>query len=162
MRKPLVIATLALTLSFLAPPAPGLADPKSDQVNGTGTAGLFGAPQLHVNAKQHKDGVKGKFTIQYPDGTTVAGRVTCLVVAGNAAHITGVITESGGPRQVPNNWLPGNFLAAGVVDEGQPGTEGPDLLNFSPGFNANPGCGPNPAAIPTVPIVAGNYRVVDA
>src|SRR3954466_9585463 len=128
MRKPLVIATLALTLSVLAPPASSQAAPNHDQVTGTGTAGLFGAPKLHVNAIQTQSGVKGGFTIQYPDGTTVSGRVTCLVVAGPAGYVTGVITESSGPGQIPNNWLPGNYLAIGVEDTGEPGTAGPDLL----------------------------------
>jgi opacity protein-like surface antigen len=162
MRKPLVIATLALALFALAPAASSQAAPQHDQVTGTGTAGQFGAPQLHVNAVQTQDGVKGGFTIEYPDGTTVTGRVTCLVVAGAVGYVTGVITESSGPRQVPNNWLPGNYVAIGVEDTGEPGTAGPDLLNFSPGFNSDPGCGPNDQAIPTVPILAGNYQVFDA
>ena len=162
MRKSLAVATLALALSVGAPPTSSQAAPSHDQVTGTGTAGQFGDPQLHVNAIQTRNGVKGGFTIQYPDGTTVTGRVTLLAVAGAVGCVTGVITRSSGPRQVPNNWLPGNYLAIGVNDAGEPGTAGPDLLNFSPGFTTDPGCGPGNQASPTVPVVAGNYQVFDA
>ena len=108
------------------------------------------------------NGVKGSFTITYPDGTSVAGNVTCLAVTGNTAYVTGKITESSGPRSVPNNWPVGNFLIVGVQDNGEPGTSGPDKLNFSPGFATDPGCGPNSAAVPVLNIVKGNYKVSDA
>ena len=162
MRRSPIIATLALALSVCVPPTSSQAAPSHDQITGTGTAGQFGAPQLHVNAVQTRNGVKGGFTIQYPDGTTVTGRVTLLAVAGPGGCVTGVITQSSGPRQVPNNWLPGNYLAIGVEDAGEPGTTGPDLLNFSPGFTSDPGCGPGNQAAPSAPVVSGNYQVFDA
>ena len=68
MRKPLVVASLVLALSVLAPPVSSQAAPKHDQVTGTGTAGKFGDPQLHVNAVQAPTGEKGGFTIRYPAG----------------------------------------------------------------------------------------------
>ena len=73
--------------------------------------------------------------------------------------MTAQITSAGGPLQQANRWLPGSFLVVGVQDNGEPGTAGPDRMNFSPGFAADPGCGPNGAATPVYPITAGNYQV---
>jgi hypothetical protein len=129
------------------------------QVAGTGTLGQFGDPTAHVNAIQTAAGLKGEFNITYPDGTFAAGPATCLAIAGTTAYVTARITRSGGPRQPALNWLPGGFLVIGVQDNGEPGTAGPDRLNFSPGFAADPGCGPNLAAAPVFAITAGNYRV---
>jgi hypothetical protein len=162
MRKLSTIAATTLALLILAPPVSGYAAPSHDQAVGTGALGQFGDPTVHVNANQTRSGVKGSFTITYPDGTFVHGKVTCLSVSGNSAYITGRISESSGPRQVPNAWVPGSFVVTGVQDNDESGTAGPDLLNFSPGFPVDPGCGPNSAATPSFPIVDGNYRVTDA
>jgi len=70
--------------------------------------------------------------------------------------------RSCGARSKGNNWSVGSYLIVGVQDNGQPGTAGPDQLNFSPGFSADPGCGPNLTADPVFSIVAGNYRVFSA
>lgn len=163
MRKLLFIVTMAIALGALAPAAaPAWAAPDRDQVTGTGTLGQFGDPTAHVNAIQTAAGLKGGFSIAYPDGSFAAGSATCLLVTGTTAYLTGQITRSGGPRQQTNDWQPGSFLIIGVVDNGEPGTAGPDLLNFSPGFATDPGCGPNPAATPVFPITAGNYDVFGA
>jgi hypothetical protein len=162
MRKIPIIAAATLAFLLLAPVAPGQAAPSHDQAVGTGTIAQFGNPTAHVNANETRNGVRGSFTITYPDGTSVTGTATCLSVSGNTAYVTGRITESAGPRQAPNSWFPGNFVVVGVQDNGEPGTAGPDRLNFSPGFTANPGCGPNGAAVPVIPIVEGNYQVSDA
>ena len=124
--------------------------------------GQFGDPTAHVNAIQAAAGLKGGFTIGYPDGTFVAGSATCLFESGNTAFVTGQITSSGGPREQPENWPAGSYLVIGIKDDGRPGTAGPSLLNFSPGFAGDPGCGPNEAATPVFPITAGNYRVFTA
>jgi len=162
MRKLLIVGALALTFVLLAPPMAGQAAPKHDQATGTGTLGQFGDPTAHVNAVATPNGVTGSVTIDYPDGSTLTGTVTCLFVSGNTAYVTGRITESGGPRQAPNGWFPGSFLIVGVQDNGEPGTAGPDRLNFSPGFATDPGCGPNDDAVPVFPIVRGNYQVFAA
>ena len=137
----------------------GPGGPHHAQLTGTGTLGQFGNPTAHVNAVQTAAGLKGGFTIAYPDGTFVAGSASCLFESGNTAFLTGEITSSGGPRAQPENWWAGGYLVIGVKDDGRPGNAGPSLLNFSPGFAANPGCGPNEAAAPVFPITAGNYRV---
>jgi hypothetical protein len=114
---------------------------------------------VHVNGIQTPAGLKGGFTVSYPDGTFLEGTATCLSVSGNTAYLTGQITSASGPREQPEGWLPGSYLVIGVKDNGDPGTAGPDLMNFSPGFAGNPGCGPNGAAVPVFPITAGNYHV---
>jgi hypothetical protein len=162
MRRTFIVAGLALALSAAAPLAVSHAAASHDQVTGTGTLAGFGDPTAHVNANQTPAGLKGSFTITYPDTTSVTGVPACLSVSGNTAYVIGAITAASGPRQVGNNWFPGGFLIIGVQDNGEPGTAGPDLLNFSPGFDTQPECAPNHTATPVLPIVAGNYHVVDA
>jgi hypothetical protein len=161
MRRLVITGALALAV-VVAPAASAWASPGHDQATGTGTLGQFGDPTAHVNALETRAGLEGSFTISYPDGTFATGTDTCLVVSGSIAYVTSKITDSGGPRQQANNWFPGTYIVIGVQDNGQPGTAGPDLLNFSPGFAADPGCGPNGAATPVFPIVDGNYRVFGA
>ncbi len=156
------MVTLAVAIAALVPAASAWASPARDQVTGTGTLGQLGDPAAHVNAIQTAPGLRGGFTIAYPDGTYAAGSATCLFVSGNTAYITGQISTSGGPRQQANNWFPGSYLVIGIQDNGEPGTAGPDLLNFSPGFAADPGCGPNGAATPVFQITKGNYQVFAA
>jgi hypothetical protein len=159
MRKLLLITTMGLALGILMPTASVWASPGRNQVTGTGTLGQFGNPTAHVNAIQTAPGLKGGFTIDYPDGTYARGSATCLFVSGNAAYITGQISSSGGPRQQAESWFPGSYIVIGVQDNGEPDTAGPDLLNFSPGFSADPGCGPNGTATPVFQITGGNYQV---
>lgn|SRR5215472_6980522 len=156
------IPLMILALAVAAPAGPAWASPGHNQATGTGTLGQFGDPTAHVNAVQTASGLAGGFTITYPDQTFVTGTATCLSVLGNTAYITGKITDTGGPRQQASNWFIGSYLVIGVQNDGSPGTAGPDQLNFSPGFAADPGCGPNQAADPVFPIVAGNYQVFSA
>jgi hypothetical protein len=162
MRKLLLIVTLALAIGTAAPAASAWASPGHDQVTGTGTLGQFGDPTAHVNAIQTPAGLNGAFTINYPDGTVVTGSVTCLIVGGVTAYVTGQIATASGPRQVASSWFPGSYIVIGVQDNGQGRTGEADQLNFSPGFATDPGCGPNGAATPVFPIVTGNYRVFAA
>ena len=159
MRKLQFIVTIALAIGVLAPAASASAAPGRDQVTGTGTLGQFGDPTAHVNAIQTSARLQGGFTITYPDGTFADGSATCLFVSNNTAYVTGQIADSGGPRQQTNNWFSGDYIVIGVQDNGEPGTAGPDMLNFSRGFATDPGCGPNGAAAPVFPITTGNYRV---
>ena len=153
----LVLLTVAIGAAVPAATA-SAASSGSDGVTGIGMLGQFGDPTVQVSAVQTGPAAGG-FTIAYPDQSFATGQATCLFVAGNTAYLTGRITSSGGPRQQPENWLPGNYIVIGVRDSGQLGTAGPDRLNFSPGFAANPGCGPNGAAVPVFRIVWGNYLV---
>jgi hypothetical protein len=160
MRK--LLAVVAGTVCAVLVATAGHAASSHDQATGTGTLGQFGDPTAHLNANQADAASKGGFTITYPDGTSATGTATCLAVDGDTAYLTAVITEAGGPRQEPNRWFPGSYLIIGVQDRGEPGTAGPDQLNFSPGFPTDPGCGPNAAATPNLGIVAGNYHVTNA
>jgi hypothetical protein len=153
-------AFAAVILIMAAPTA--LAAPANDVVAGTGTIGLFGDPQLHVNAIDTAKGWKGSFTIEYPDGTYATGKVACASVSGFTAYVIGRITESGGPRVSALNWGVGNYIVSGVKDNGEPGTgDVPDQLNFSPGFVLQPDCAPHGQATPNLPIVEGNFQVFD-
>jgi hypothetical protein len=158
MRKLLLLVTLAATFGVVAQAAPASAFEfrAPDGVVGTGTLGQFGVPTVYVHAVQTVPGLHGGFIITYPDGTFADEVATCLFVSGDTAYVTGKILRSGGPRQQPNNWARGNFIVLGVVGNQQ---SAPDLMNFSPGFAADPGCGPIEAAVPVFPIEAGFFRV---
>jgi hypothetical protein len=142
-----------------AAPARPAASPRHDRVTGTGALGQLGDPTAHISAIETPAGLKGGFTITYPDGTFVAGSVTCLFVSGSTAYVTSQIGSSGGPRQQANHWFPGSYIIIGVQARAGLGTAGPDLLNFSPGSAADPGCGPKATAMPVFPITTGNYKI---
>ena len=155
---PLVVATAAV---FVVLPATAALASSHSQATGTGTLDQFGNPTAHVNAIQTKPGLKGSFSITYPDGTSVSGIPSCLSVDGDTAYVVGRIDESAGPRRNPNNWQPGNYLVIGLQDNGNPGKADADRLNFSQGFASQPACGPNSAATPVFPIADGNYHLSD-
>ncbi|HEX6523669.1 MAG TPA: hypothetical protein VF070_27265 [Streptosporangiaceae bacterium] len=168
MRKLLFIVTLASALFAAALATPASAAPASGAhasataavsgklLAGSGTLGQFGDPTVLAHALSSASGIQGGFVITYPDGTYVAGSPACLFVSGNTAYLTGRIILSHGVRVQADNWSAGNYVVIGVQDNG---AQVPDLLNFSPGFTSNPGCGPNGAATPGFPIARGNYRV---
>ena len=112
-----------------------------------------------MEAVQISWGPTGEFLISYPDRSVAFGAATCLFVTGHTAYLTGRIIGATGPRQQANNWAVGNYIVIGVVDTGKPVSVSPDLLNFSPGFATNPGCGPNVEAGPVFPITRGNFLV---
>ncbi|HLK02767.1 MAG TPA: hypothetical protein VKU39_23050 [Streptosporangiaceae bacterium] len=154
MRKLLVILLTALAAVTLLV-TPVWASSSGPTVIGTGTLGAFGDPTVRVFAYELPAGAQGSFFLAYPDKTTVLGNATCLSVTGTTAYLTARITTATGPRAQANGWSVGNYMIIGIQDNS--GT--PDLLNFSPGFTANPGCGPNFAATPVFPIVTGSFRV---
>jgi hypothetical protein len=159
MRKFLTVAAVAVTLLLLAPAQAGHAAVTGGRVAGIGTLGELGEPTAYLAALQTRYGATGAFTITYPDGTYAAGTVTCLVVSGTVAYVTGRIALSGGPRRAAHSWLRGSYLFVGVQDNGTHGTPDHDRLNFSPGFATNPGCGPDASASPDFFVVRGDYRV---
>lgn len=174
MRKWLVIATLAWATVAVALAVPASAVPGTPAsasivrapaavsgrlVDGSGTLGQFGDPTVVAHALATKSGIQGGFVITYPDGTYVAGSAVCLLVSGNTAYLTGRIILSHGPRVQADNWSAGNHVVIGVQDNGKSSAAQPDLLNFSPGYSSDPGCGPSTGATPVFPIVRGNYRV---
>jgi hypothetical protein len=132
-----------------------------ESVVGVGTLGQFGDPTAYLGAIGNQRGQLGAFTITYPDGTYVVATLSCLVVDGKTAYVTGKIALSGGPGRDANRWQRGSYMVVGVQDNGD-GTVTPDKLNFSPGVTADPGCGPDAAASPDYFIVKGNYWVTDA
>jgi hypothetical protein len=166
MRTLLFILTTGFIL-ILFGPAAAWASPShyavtgsgSPAVSGTGTIGQLGDPTVHVAADQTLSGSIGNFVISYPDGTYAYGPATCLFVAGNTAYLTGGIIAAAGPRQQALGWFAGRYIVIGVLDAGASISVNPDLVNFSPGFAVNPGCGPNVAAAPVFPITSGGFQV---
>jgi hypothetical protein len=154
-----IAAGVVAAVAVVVPVSASYADPSHNQVTGDGTLGQFGDPTAHVNAIQNKSGLKGSFTITYPDGTFASGDPTCLAGTGGVAYVTGKITSSAGPRRDALAWQPGNYLVIGVKATG---TAEPDRLNFSAGFAADPGCGPNGAASPDFAVVDGRYKIFNA
>jgi hypothetical protein len=168
MRKLVYILTLGVAIGIAAPAAPAAASvqgptsesaaPSIELVTGSGTVGMFGDPTVRVNVFQLQTFTVGESVITYPDGTFVAGRATCLFVAGQTAYITSRIVFSRGPMAQPRQMLRGNYVVIGIQAD-QPGSPGPDLLNFSSGQAGNPGCGPNGNATPVFPIDRGDFHV---
>jgi hypothetical protein len=164
MRKLLFIATIVGAVSAFAS-GPAWASQSHTQfsrpavVFGYGSLGQFGNPSVQMAAARTFGGSAGEFVISYPDRSVAFGAATCLFVTGHTAYLTGRILGATGPRRQASNWVVGNYIVIGVVDTGEPVSVSPDLLNFSPGLAANPGCGPNAAATPVFPITRGNFLV---
>ena len=167
MRKLLFVVTLAWALIAVALAVPASATPRTipraasswELADGSGTLGQFGNPTVVIRSLGTATGTQGGFVITYPDGTYVAGSPTCLVVIGKAAYLTGRIILSHGARQQADNWLSGNYVVIGVQDNSKSSPAQPDLLNFSPGYASDPGCGPSTGTIPVFPITRGHFRV---
>ena len=149
------VCTFATTPAWASPSHAQFGRPAA--VIGFGSLGQqFGNPAVQMEAVQTFGGPRGEFAITYPNRTLAFGAATCLFVSGNTAYLTGRIIRANGPGAAANNWFAGNYIVIGVQDNGP---AGPDLLNFSPGFAADPGCGPNAAATPVFPITRGNFWV---
>lgn len=161
MRKLLLVAIVSATALAAVPAVSAFAASSHDQLVGSGTLTGFGNPTTEVSANEVKSGLKGSFTITYPDGTAVSGTPTCLAVQGNGGYFIGKIDTSAGPRVDSNNWHPGDFVVIRVVDNGNPGQGSPDRLNFSPGYATSPQCAPN-VGTDLIPISDGNFHVTDS
>jgi hypothetical protein len=86
----------------------------------------------------------------------IKAKVTCLIVVGNEAFITGRSDE-----------LPGGIVVTHAVDNGEPSDGTPDLLrnSFEPTIfedPANPGSGCFLPTLAPVPVTQGNIVVHDA
>jgi hypothetical protein len=138
-----------------------VAAPSDDQLAGTGTIAGYGTPTLHLNAVDTSmQGWKGSFTIDYPTGTHVEGKVTDGQVDSNkVGYAWGQVTESNDGR-----WVVGEYVVMGVLDEGQPGVQPPkDALNFSVSSASPPGTGQAiPSGDPNLTLIEGNLRVSDS
>jgi hypothetical protein len=158
MGRVLKVLTLALVVAAMAVAGAGAAlASNGDLAAGSGKLGQFGDPRVNVGAKETTNGYQGQFNIRYPNGTYVQGHVTCLYVQGTQAYIVGQIDRTAGNAI----WAEGQFIVIGIQDNGEPESSPPDLLNFSPGFDTEPACGPNGAAAPVIPVVSGNFEVKD-
>jgi hemolysin type calcium-binding protein len=130
---------------------PDTPPPSPDSVTGTGRLGEeFGSPVLHVNAQ----GDAGEFSITYPDGTKVQGKIVCLAVNGNEARLVGKVESATGPRAENGTFEKGEYVRIGILDNGID-----DKANFSasePSFTSCTGETPN------LEVVRGDFQVKDA
>jgi hemolysin type calcium-binding protein len=130
---------------------PATPPPSPDSVTGTGRLGEeFGSPQLYVNAR----GDTGEFSITYPDGTKVQGKIACLSVNGNVARLVGKVESATGPRAENGTFKEGEYVRIGILDNGID-----DKANFSasePSFTSCTGETPN------LEVVRGDFQVKDA
>jgi hypothetical protein len=95
---------------------------------------------------------KGHIQLFFPQGV-IKAEVTCLIVDGNEAFITGVSDE-----------LPGGTTVTHAVDNGEPGDPTPDLMRgsflpFITPVDGQPGC--FLPQLPPVPVTEGNIVVHD-
>ncbi len=148
-----VVSTLTLTAGIAS------AQPPQDFVTGAGNHA--GGVQFTVSAHRGPagQGAMGTFSFKIAGQERVRAEVTCLIVVGNQAIVTGTYTDpQTGTAQI---------VVMHVVDNGEPGTSAtPDLLRFS---FANGGIVPDPQhpgcflpVLPPVPVTQGNIVVHDA
>jgi hypothetical protein len=123
-----IVVTAACVLSALAVPAASAAGNSS--ATGGGTAEEGGARSTFVfNAVEKKDGsVEGHLVYQvraFP--VTIMMDLDCLVVEGNVATMSGVITKVS--EEVPGFIFVGQQGSFQVVDNGQGAHAAPDLYS---------------------------------
>jgi hypothetical protein len=152
-----VLGVLALPATAAATHSPGSSGPR-DFVTGGGHHSL---PDTQFTLSAHSgplgENPKGHLSFKTDGGERFKADVTCVIVAGNQAFVTGVFTRPGSAE--------GQLVVAHAVDNGEPGDATPDLLRFSfagaifPVQN-RPGC--FLPFLPPVPVTQGNITVHDA
>lgn len=162
MRKSLVGTAAAAALLAATVATPASAAPPHDSVTGGGKHLLVLTEGISAHSGPGGEDPRGNVTItQEGEGLFGHGKVTCLLVTGNRAVITWVVTS-----KTSTSTGEGQLIVTEVVDNGNPGESStPDLIRNS--FEgaifedpANPGCF-LPVFAP-VPVEQGNYRVRDA
>jgi len=159
MKRLLVALTLALVVPLIVGMGVANATPPKDFAVGGGKhtdpANPDVAIQFAFSARSGPLGEhpKGQIQLFFPDGV-IHAKVTCVIVEGNQAFITGVANE-----------LPGGIVVTHAVDNGGSGDQQPDLLRSSfQGFifedSERPGC--FRPVLPPVPVTQGNIVVHDA
>jgi hypothetical protein len=162
MKKTLLGGATAAAFLTVALATPASAQPPQDFVTGGGKH--VGTLTQGISALSGPAGEDphGNVTItQAGEGLFAHGEVTCLVVIGNQAFITWVVTSTNGFGAAE-----GSLVVTHVVDNGNPGESTvPDLIrnSFAGAIvedPTNPGCF-FPVFAP-VPVEQGNYQVRDA
>ena len=157
----LVLAAVGLvaTMASTASGSPS----KHDAVTIGGHHLAFGTgPQIvHVGVSAHSgpsgENARGSmtFAVKGEGSKPIHARVTCLMVSGNDAIATGVITQ---PRSSA-----GQVVVLEAVDNGHPHSSPPDAVRFSfEGFidQVSPDCWE--PQLPPVDVLRGNVNVRDA
>jgi hypothetical protein len=164
-----MILTLTLALLFALAVGTGMANAShSEQANSPGPPNDFAvgggkhtdpaAPDVAIqfafsaHSAPLGEDPKGRIQLFTPEGV-IHAVVTCLIVDGNTALITGVSDE-----------LPGGIVVVEAVDNGEPSNGTPDLLrgSFEPFIFEDPerpGC--FLPVLPPVPVIQGDIVVHD-
>ena len=160
LKKVAVLTALTTLVVFPVPGASG-AQPNDKVVGGGQHAG---GGSFGISAHSDADGTdaRGSLTGETQDNpiASLHAEVTCLVVTGNEAVVTGVLNQPASER--------GNIMVLHAIDNGRtPGSGSPDLLRFS--FSSNGGVVPDPnnagcflPIFPPVPLEKGDIAVTDA
>lgn len=119
---------LGLTLAaLLAFPASGLAGPAvpNEFVSGSGRVG-----DLSFSVTGHDvgpTGAWGQMSLQFADGSEVYARVECVGILNPVASTIGTVRRSSHPA-----FAVGTTIEFEMVDNGEPGSDPPDLFAFRP------------------------------
>jgi hypothetical protein len=159
MKKLILALTLALLVALAVGTGVANATPPNDFAVGGGKHTDPANPNVAIpfSFSAHSgplgEDPKGQIHVASDVGI-IKAEVTCLIVVGNEAFITGRSDE-----------LPGGIVVTHAVDNGEPSDGTPDLLRNS--FveaivpdPANPGC--FLPTLPPVPVTQGNIVVHDA
>jgi hypothetical protein len=162
MKRLLAALTLALLVCLVV--GTGVANAThSEEANSPGPpndfavgGGKHSSPPVQFAFSAHSgplgENPKGHIQLFLPEGK-IKAEVTCLIVAGDQAFITGVSDE-----------LPGGIVVTHAVDNGEPSDPQPDLLrNSFEGFifESPERAGCFLPVLPPVPVTEGNIVVHD-
>jgi hypothetical protein len=162
MRKSMLGTAAAAVLVTATVATPASAAPPNDSVTGGGKHVVTLTQGISAHSGPAGEDPRGNVTIaQNGVGLFAHGDVTCLLVTGNRAVITWVVTSNNGFGAVE-----GQLIVTEVVDNGNPGqSTAPDEIRNS--FEGaifedpdNPGC--FLPVFPPVPVEQGDYQVHDA
>ena len=131
-------------------------------------ASATGSGQIHVSGElrtftftAHTDssGVTSGETEAFnrSGGTRWHGTIDCLVIVGNVATMSGVVTDIS--PETPPFLVVGSHILFQVIDNGEGSKAAPDLisLTFFYGTGFNPGC--TFGVFATIPVEHGNVQV---
>jgi hypothetical protein len=152
---------VAVLVSMMGPAATATSPKDRVTVGGQHLAFGTGPGVVHVgvsaNSGASGEDARGQFTfaLKGEGDKPIHAKVTCLLVSGNGAIATGVVTQ---PKD-----LAGQIVVLEAVDNGGPGSTPPDAIRFSfEGFivQVSPDCWI--PVLPPVDVLRGNVVVHDA
>jgi hypothetical protein len=163
MRSAVLIVSFAVVVSMTASVAASAVGSPNDFVTvggqhlafGTGPEIVFAAVSAHSGPNGEDPHGSMTFAVKGEGNKPTHADVTCLIVSGNDAIATGIVTQ---PKSSA-----GQVVVVEAVDNGGPGSSPPDAIRFS--FEGaitevSPGC--FIPVLPPVDVQRGNVVVHDA